>query len=597
MKIKIARTAGFCFGVKRAMDKVLNTSNRLRSAIYTDGPLIHNPQIVKALEQRKISVLDDAAAPGGGATVVIRAHGVSPARKAFLESRCAQVIDGTCPLVSKIQNIVKKEIEKGRYVLIIGEAGHPEVIGILGFASGMGAVINSEEEISRLTEEKEGNAGDKSKIAARFAGGVSVVAQSTQELEHFENLVSVLKLKFNDIKVFNTICNATRKRQEEAAQLAREVDLMVIVGGKNSGNTKRLAEVAQYSKTPAVLVETEEELNAEMFAGKHTVGITAGASTPNWMIRNVAQKIEEISYNSKPFPLRLLKKTVNFLIDSDIYIGICAFAMAYVASTLIAKTIHPFEAWLAALYIFSMHTLNRYIDRDASRYNSSSRNKIYHKFSKYIMAGGVLASLSVVALSLHFGVWLFLFYVLCSLAGVLYSINFVPVGFRPYVRYASLKNIPGSRDLFISTAWAVVLTFSPAVSGKWIFEWRLLFTFSIIFIMAFCRTITLDIKDIQGDSIVGKETIPTLIGSKYSVLLMKFLLLCASVITIVAVLVNEYEYYSLSLIANFAYMLVIINKFGKETNYYGNYIEGLIDFNFILAALFLLITKWTLILF
>jgi len=582
MKIKIARTAGFCFGVKRAMDKVLTTSNRLRAAIFTDGPLIHNPQIVRALSQRRISVLDDGCEPGGAA-VVIRAHGISPARKAFLESKCAQVIDGTCPLVSKIHKIVHKQIEKGRNIIIIGEAGHPEVIGILGFAEGRGAVINDEAGISEIPFPPE--------------APLSVVAQSTQELEHFDSLVSSLKEKYGGVEVFNTICDATRKRQEEAAELARETDLMIIVGGRNSGNTRRLAEVAQAAGTKTVLVETEEELTAEIFAGKETVGITAGASTPNWMIRNVAQKVEEISYNSRALPLRVLKKTVNFLIDSDIYIGICAFAMAYVASTLIAKTIHPFEAWLAALYIFSMHTLNRYIDRDASRYNSSSRNKIYHKYSKYIMAGGVLASLSVVALSLHFGVWLFLFYVLCSIAGILYSINFVPVGFRPYVRYASLKDIPGSRDLFISTAWAVVLTFSPAVSGKWIFEWRLLFTFSIIFIMAFCRTITLDIKDIQGDSIVGKETIPTLIGGKYSVLLMKFLLLCASVVTIVAVLVNEYEYYSLSLIANFAYMLVIINKFGKETNYYGNYIEGLIDFNFILAALFLLISKWTLILF
>ncbi len=586
MKIKIARTAGFCFGVKRAMDKVLSASNRMRAPIYTDGPLIHNPQIVKALSRRKISVIDEKILNGidpdaSGPTVVIRAHGVSPARKAFLESKCASVIDGTCPLVSKIHNIVKKEIEKGRYIIITGEAGHPEVIGILGFAAGRGAVVNSEDEIAALAP----------------AEKVSVVAQSTQELEHFDALVTVLRQKYADIEIFNTICDATRKRPQEAAELSRKVDLMVIVGGKNSGNTKRLAEVAQASNTAAILVETEDELTPQIFKGRENIGITAGASTPNWMIRNVAQKIEEISYNSKPLPFRLFKKTVNFLIDSDIYIGICAFAMAYVASTLIAKTIHPFEAWLAALYIFSMHTLNRYIDRDASRYNNSSRNKIYQKYSKYIMAGGILASISVVILSLQFGVWLFLFYILCSMAGILYSIDFVPVGFRPYARYASLKDIPGSRDLFISTAWAVVLTFSPAVSGKWIFEWRLLFTFSIIFIMAFCRTITLDIKDIQGDSIVGKETIPTIIGGTHSVLLMKFLLLCASIITIVAVSVNEYEYYSLSLIANFAYLFVIINKFGKETNYYGNYIEGLIDLNFILAALFLLIIRWTLILF
>jgi len=579
MIIKIARTAGFCFGVKRAMDKVISTSNRLRAPIYTDGPLIHNPQIVKVLDKREISVLKD----GGmreNSTVVIRAHGVSPERKAFLEKNCANVIDGTCPLVSKIHNIVKREIGKKRKIIIIGESGHPEVIGILGFAGKDGALVNS------LGEARSLNWANTP---------VSVVAQSTQELEHFNEIAAELKLKYNDIEIFNTICDATRKRQEETAALARETDLMIVVGGKNSGNTKRLAEVAQNAGTRTIFVETEDELELKDLGGAKSVGITAGASTPNWMIRNVAQKIDELSDNSKPIMESFVKKIVNFLIDTDIYIGIGAFAMAYVASTLISKTIHPFEAWLSALYIFSMHTLNRYIDRGASRYNSSSRNKIYEKYSKYIMAGGVAASCSVVVLSLNFSMWLFLFYILCSIFGILYSINFVPVGFIPYVRYASLKDIPGSRDLFISTAWAAVLTFSPAVSGKWIFEWRLLFTFSIIFIFAFCRTIILDIKDIQGDSIVGKETIPTLIGSKYSVLLMKFMLLCAAVATIAAVAVNEYEYYSLSLIANFFYILVVINKFGNETTHYGNYIEALTDLNFILAGIFLLVIKYALI--
>jgi len=581
MKIKIAKTAGFCFGVKRAMDIVIGMSNRLRSPIYTDGPLIHNPQIVKVLENRKISVLGDSA-PAPDSTVVVRAHGVSPERRRSLEESCAQVVDGTCPLVAKIQNIVQNEVAKGRFVVIVGEAGHPEVIGILGFAnvpdsgSPRAVVINSVAEAEALDN---------------ISSPVSVVAQSTQELEHFDDIIAALKKKFGGVEVFNTICNATKMRQEEAAELSKEVELMLVVGGKNSGNTKRLAEVCQKAGTRTIFVETENEISRDDIGEARTVGITAGASTPNWMIRNVALRIEEISFEKKNAFLRFIKKIVNVSIDTNLYVAVGTFSMSYVASILISNQFQPFESWLAALYIFSMHTLNRYIDREAGRYNDSRRSSVFENYPNIVVGSGFLASFVVIALSLTRGVWLFLFYVLCSIAGILYSINFVPVEFRPLIRYASLKDIPGSRDLFISAGWAVVLTFAPVVSGKWIFEWRMFYTFSIIFIFAFCRTIILDIKDIQGDSIVGKETIPTLAGSRRSVGLMKFLLLCGVVILIFAVATNEYEFHSLALMANFAYLLFAVNQFGHEGSFYGNYIEGFTDFNFILAGLLILLSK------
>ncbi len=606
MKIKIAKTAGFCFGVKRAIDIVLDVSNRTRSPIFTDGPLIHNPQIVKALECRNVTSLGEKAIPDN-ATLVIRAHGVSPERREFLEKHCSKVFDGTCPLVSRIHKIVEREISKGRRVIIIGESGHPEVIGILGFSNNSGVVINSVSEAESLPE---------------YGEPVSVVAQTTQETGRYEEIKFYLTEKYKDIVFFDTICNATEMRQNETAALAHEVDLMVVVGGKNSGNTKRLAEVSQKNGASTVLIETEEDISKEDIGDAEIVGITAGASTPNWMIRNVAQHIEDIANEKKDIFTRFLIKFVNFLIDSDIYIGIGAFSMAYVASTLISKQVHFFESGLAALYIFSMHTLNRFIDREAWRYNNSRRSKMYEKYMNYVLAGGILASTAVTVLSLTRGFWLFLFYLLCSIIGVLYSINFVPVQFRPLVRYASLKDIPGSRDIFISAAWATVLTISPVVSGKWIFEWRLLFTFSIIFIFAFCRTIILDIKDIQGDSIVGKETIPTLIENRYSViinrvwdsvvpsfsrpiaapnkfsaLLIKMALLSGVTILIAAVLVNEYEYYSLALIVNFLFLLWAVNKFSREGSYYGNYIEGFTDFNFILCGMSLFAVKWLLILF
>lgn len=665
MQIKIAKTAGFCFGVKRAMDIVLGISNKPGMNVYTDGPLIHNPQIIKVLENRNITVLknDDEIKDS---TVVIRAHGIPPERLEFLEKRCSQVIDGTCPLVYRIHKVVMDEIKKGRFVIIIGESGHPEVIGILGFArtmkiSGSGSdsenIANKPDILNDKNEEKkkdavniaennnaDGNSQkcdnlplnhDSEEIELRgvvinsvsevenlgkIDYPVSVVAQSTQELEHFDKVCAAIKSKFGEVNIFNTICNATKMRQEEAAALAREVDLMVVVGGKNSGNTKRLAEVCQKEGTRTIFVETEAEVCAEEIKDANVIGITAGASTPNWMIRNVAQKIEDISFEKRNFLLRFFRKFVNFLIDSNIYIGIGAFSMAYVASLLTRGAFHPFETSLAALYIFSMHTLNRYIDRDAGRYNDSRRSAIYEKYTNYVTTSALLATFIVILFSYTCNKWLFLFYVTCSVSGILYSINFVPVSLRSLIGYSSFKDIPASRDIFLSTAWAVVLTFSPVVSGRWAFEWKMLFTFAIVFIFAFCRTIILDIKDIQGDSIVGKETIPTLIeirshklvkwlnpyipvfapivptgsGSRYSVKLMKSFLLAGIIILICGVALKEYDYSSLVLILNFGYVLVAINKFGREGSFYGNFIEGFVDFNFILAGILMYLTVFIL---
>lgn len=279
-KIIMAESAGFCWGVKRAFDKVLDIARNHpeRRPVYTYGPLIHNPQAVCILEHQGIRVLEEIPEKLSG-TVAIRTHGIPPAERARLEASGASICDATCPDVGLIQGMVRKHIRLGYFVIIIGHREHPEVKALQGFAEDRGACVNSAEEVEALPSD---------------LGRVCVVSQSTQQTGKFQKLVELIRKKFADCKVFNTICRSTNLRQEEVRELARQVDAMVVVGGRNSSNTNRLAEISREMGTDTYLIESDEEIDVADFAGKMAIGVTAGASTPNWVIEKVVKKLESI---------------------------------------------------------------------------------------------------------------------------------------------------------------------------------------------------------------------------------------------------------------------------------------------------------------
>lgn len=277
MKIKIAKTAGFCWGVKRAIDKVVELRGVTSGKIQTFGPLIHNPQELQRLEKKdikavkKIKDLKDS-------TVVIRTHGISPAQRAALKDRDLSILDTTCPDVASIHARVKRSIRAGHHVIIAGHKGHPEIIGLMGYTGGKGHLVEQVKDVDNLPDLEK----------------VSLVSQSTFDKGEFLRIAESVCKRFPGAEIYYTICDATHDRQDEVNRLAREVDVMVVIGGKSSSNTSRLAEVASSLGTPTVHVETESELGADFFEGAEVVGVTAGASTPDWMIERVIKKIEEI---------------------------------------------------------------------------------------------------------------------------------------------------------------------------------------------------------------------------------------------------------------------------------------------------------------
>lgn len=241
--------------------------------IYTYGPLIHNPQAVEALEKMGVGVLNDISEVCG--TIFIRTHGLSPEERGKLKKSGARICDATCPDVGIIQGIVRKHIRKGYHTIIVGNKEHPEVRALLGYAEGRGVAVSSREEIEKLKGWKD----------------VCVVAQSTQKEDKFAELVEVIKSIYPEAAIFNTICHSTTERQEEVRELAKEVDAVVVVGGYNSANTTKLAQISREIGTPTFHIETENELNPNDFNEFGKIGVTAGSSTPSWQIERVVKKL------------------------------------------------------------------------------------------------------------------------------------------------------------------------------------------------------------------------------------------------------------------------------------------------------------------
>ncbi|MDO4599616.1 MAG: 4-hydroxy-3-methylbut-2-enyl diphosphate reductase [[Ruminococcus] gnavus] len=283
MEVKRAKTAGFCFGVKRAVETVYEQAKeQTETPIYTYGPIIHNEEVVKDLEKQGVIVLRteaelDALEEG---TVIIRSHGVAKYIYDKLEEKKIRIVDATCPFVKKIHRIVSRESAAGKQIVIIGNPKHPEVEGIRGWASDQVFVVETKEDAASLELEA--------------AKGVCVVAQTTFNYNKFQDLVEIISKKSYDVSVLNTICGATRERQTEARSIAEEVDAMIVIGDKHSSNTQKLFEICKGACKDTYYIQTLDDLDLNQLGSVETVGITAGASTPNNIIEEVQNNVRII---------------------------------------------------------------------------------------------------------------------------------------------------------------------------------------------------------------------------------------------------------------------------------------------------------------
>lgn len=506
MKIVIAKTAGFCMGVSRAVEMVLDASRTHSGPICTYGPLIHNPQVLNMLEEKGIPAISKIPETGRG-TVLIRAHGVPPTIKTQLKAAGFEIIDATCPRVIKVQTIIRKHTRQGYTAIIIGDRNHPEVIGLNGYADNNGHVVNTLEDLEALPV---------------FDQAI-IVAQTTQNSLFFRKVAQWAREKHPNYKIFNTICDSTEKRQNEIHALSQSADAVIVVGGRNSGNTKRLAEIAKQCGKPAFHIEKESELDLEALASAKTIAITAGASTPNWVIKKIYRILATSLIKKKEGWLKELFAIRQFMLLTNIYLSLGAGCLSYTCSKLQGFMHHARFTWIAVLYILSMQIFNHLTQIKADSFNDPDRAAFYQKHMWPLAMLAFIAGGAGLYLAYSTGIIPFVLLFIMSLLGLSYKLEWVPNSIWEG-KYRRLQDIPGSKTILIALAWGIVTSALPTLSSSGSITFAALPTFLMSAGMVFARTAFFDILDIQGDRIVGRETLPILLGEQKSGRLLKILL-------------------------------------------------------------------------
>ena len=493
-------------GVRRAVEMVLDAPHKHKGPISTYGPLIHNPQVLKLLEEKDISVINDIPEHGSG-TILIRAHGVPPGVNENLKKVGFDVVDATCPRVIKVQSIIKKYAGHNYASIILGDKNHPEVVGLLGYAGGNGYVIGSLHDLNSLPH---------------FEKAI-IVAQTTQNTLLFDEVRKQTTDKFPHYKIFNTICDSTGRRQAEVKRLASSVDAIIVVGGFSSGNTQRLAEIAKKTGKQAYHIETEsdlEVLDLKSLVSSRCIGITAGASTPNWTIKRVYRALEALSFKKKRGWRKLGFYIQRTMLLTNIYVSIGAGCLCYACTTLQGISHFLPYSIISILYVQSMHILNHLTGSESDRYNDPNRASFYKQHMAFLTALAVISGGAGLITAYTMGPVTFLILFIMSIMGLSYNLKLLPRRLTGN-RYFRIRDIPGSKTFLIAMAWGIVTSILPSLSalGKISLSAALIFlwTTSLVFV----RTAFFDILDMQGDRIVGKETLATLLGENRTMQLLK----------------------------------------------------------------------------
>ena len=597
MKVKLAKTAGFCMGVRRALELTLSEANKNDpTPLYTFGPLIHNNQVLELLASKGVRVLrspedlaslgEESGAPGQGARIIIRAHGIPPQTRAKLKQGRFEILDATCPKVAQVQALIKYHTSKGRKAVIVGDQDHPEVVGLVGYSKTEALVIQHAEALASLDPDTP----------------LVVVAQTTQDAVAFARITKAVRERFSDVLIFDTICGATVERQSEVRELCSQVDALVVVGGKESGNTKRLVQIARDSGIPAFHVETGRQLDKAALSSFKVVGVTAGASTPSWLIKDVVREIESI-VSTRDNPAKVLASRIfKFLVLSNLAAGGAAFFFSFSAIQVASIPWTPAHSLVAALYLFSMHVLNRFLDKGASAYSEPERATFLRLHRAWLVLLALGANILSLWLAHGLGTWPLLALLTLTLLGLLYSVPLLPRSWSKGRSFSKLKDIPGSKATGEALAWVAVMIVVPilgawAPSGLWapkIGGWTLAGA-SSVFILSFIRSALFELFQVQGDLIVGRETLPIALGERRTMRLLKILLGALLVLLLVFWAAGLSGSALLSLLLPTAGLAACLWAYQRSRIGPGIFLEGLVEANFVLAGLIALgawISKW-----
>lgn len=570
MGIRLAETAGFCMGVKRAVDMVLAlTRDRGDAQVYTYGPLIHNPQTVELLRERGVIPVDSVDSIRDG-IIVIRAHGISPQERARIREKGIEIVDATCPRVASVQAIIKKHAARGHAVIIVGDREHPEVASLLGYAAGRGVVINDAKDVGDLPRY------DK----------VCVVAQTTQDSARYKEITQKISRRFPGAMIFDTICDSTEQRQAEIKEMASEMDGIIIVGGKDSANTRRLAAISRDCGTRTLHVETAEELDDTDLDECSKIGVSAGASTPNWITEGVIDYLTHSRRGKMPGRLRGLYNLWILLVRTDLSSAIGAGFLSFVSTLLQGLTVRVPHILIASLCIYAIHTINRLQGRSFGRIKGSFREKSYIQHKGTYMTVAIASLVLALVLSFMAGPAPFILVGSVVLFGVLYTVN---------VWGKRLEDLPGSKNFFTAMAWAALTAVVPQISVSLEVSCGMAVAFVFVFAIAFSKSVLSDTLDIQSDRLIGRETIPIVIGEERARTLLKGIAILTALVLIAALPAGCTPSLSLALLAPVFYIWICLGLCDKKSRFSRMELEGLLGAGYIIAGvsacLWLVVTR------
>ncbi|MCK5833333.1 4-hydroxy-3-methylbut-2-enyl diphosphate reductase [bacterium] len=561
MKVKLAKTAGFCMGVKRAVELVLKKAGESPIPIFTLGPLIHNPQTVEFLKEQGVDIYDGSFEIPQESTVVIRSHGVPPDERQIVSELGVKLCDATCPKVARVQGLIKKASNDGELVIIIGNPEHAEVRGLLGYAKGRGFVVSDEVEIENIPSN----------------GEVSVFGQTTINRKKYELFTDLIKTKFPQAKIFDTLCDSTSNRQAEIPELAEDVDAIIVIGGKNSGNTKRLYELGVETGKTTFWIETETELHKEDFVGMISVAVTAGASTPHWIVSRVVEKLE--GFNEKhrpPWEWPKLKAFGYVVIQSNVLTGLSAALLGVSAVFLAAAKISPSIVLATGLFVMSMHTLYNLVDWQGLALVDPSKIRFFWGNRRLLSFFSAFSLLLAIPLAMLSGYLPFIMLCLgCVSALVFVSLKGMP-RFLKNKGFGTWRSIPGAKDVLHASGWIYAAGLIPVLSVSTRF-WLSALAILWVAVFSILRTILFSITDMETDRVLGRESVASIIGEKRAWLLTYFLMGIACALLILGLCLGIIKTVCAIEFIFLLYMIIIIIRFRRIGIYRGTWVEFAID--------------------
>lgn len=522
------------------------------------------------LKEKGILPVDSISGKVAG-RVIIRSHGISPDVRKEIESSGFAVIDATCPHVLRTQRIIEKYCAQGCQAVIVGDRGHAEVSALLGYASGRAVVVETEADVDSLRFPGESDSEVK----------LCVVAQTTQDSQLYRRVCERIETRFPNAVICDTVCISTSQRQETLRELCSQVDAVVVVGGRESANTARLAEIAASYPVSVFYVEQAEELNPQEFKKFSSVCVTAGASTPNWVIRSVVKRLKSFGAQRSPI-LTLSKALTGFLVVSNLYLAFGAAALCFAVSLLQGIAWRFAYSAIAALYIFSVHSVNQYLAaREAPFLFPAEGERL--KASLRLALAGIASGLAAILTSSMLGLIPFLLLLLAVIFGLAYSARLLP---SKVLRLSRLRDVPGSKDLFSALGWAFVVSLFPAVSSPTRESVSTCAGASLfVFLLVYIRSSLLDIGQIQQDRAVGREATPFILGKEKMKVLLAGAILAMTILLASGCALGIFTPLGWALIAVVAYTALYLYLYHRRIVDQEILFELVVDGNFLLAGL------------